>query len=629
MYEIEVEHIRLGSGALPSNISRCFVEQRTITHLGHTKWEEHCTECAWPQCYTTCDLYNYRNDGNCRRTIDGFSQVMDAPVLGGHVVRVRFKRWGNLTAHCHIELRPVADVMRSERYLNLLSNIAASFPNLGSVIGRPGLLSRALRRLKNRSVGAAPKQDEPVQEPNLFLMEVYNPSDRAVELSLDIAARGQGMQLMPFKRLLEIAPGFQRIQIPFNEIKVRLGDAREANFTINPNILNAEDEGLTLFFGVMTLVRDPSFQPMTRAEVKKIKIMVWDLDNTVWNGILVEDGPGNVTLKPGVRGVIEALDARGIVNSIASKNHEDAAMTELARFELRDYFVFPMVGWGPKSVAVRRIMQLFNVGEDTIGFIDDQPFEREEVRAGNPKVRVYAHDQASELLSREEFDVPLTDEARNRREFYQNQEVRQQVMEQSDDDYLEFLRQSQIRVNVERALGAQIDRIHELVQRTNQMNFSGNRYSKTDLLATLSSTDYECYLIDAEDIYGKYGYIGFAVVRPDEVPRVVDLAFSCRIQSKRVEHAVLSFLMSTYEARGALNFEICYHATEKNQPIAQVFPDLECIELSCNGNDFVYGRSLAGHLPDTSMVIVTFNDAASAFGDSLIRECLLPKEGST
>jgi FkbH-like protein len=304
-------------------------------------------------------------------------------------------------------------------------------------------------------------------------------------------------------------------------------------------------------------------------------------------------------------------------------------MAELKCFELRDYFVFPMVGWGPKSDAVRRITQLFNVGEDTIGFIDDQPFEREEVRAGNPKVRVYTHDQATELLSREEFDVPVTDEARNRREFYQNQEVRQQFMEQSSGDYLTFLRQSQIRVNIARAMAAQIDRIHELVQRTNQMNFSGNRYSKSDLLATLASTDRECYLIDAEDIYGKYGYIGFAVVQPGEVPRVVDLAFSCRVQSKRVEHAVLSFLMSTYAARGASDFEIFYHATEKNQPIAQVFPDLECVELSRSGSDFVYRRSVAGDLPDTSVVTVTFDDATNGVGRSSVESRVPPKVGST
>ena len=273
-----------------------------------------------------------------------------------------------------------------------------------------------------------------------------------------------------------------------------------------------------------------------------------------------------------------------------------------------------MIGWGPKSDAVRRIVRSFNVGEDTIAFIDDQPFEREEVRAGNPKVRVYSHDQATEILAREEFDVPVTDEARKRRSFYRTEEVRNLALEQSSGDYLAFLEQSQVRVRVALAGSDQIERIHELVQRTNQMNFSGNRYSKPDLQATLSRTDRECYLIDAQDNYGKYGYIGFAVVRPGEVPRVVDLAFSCRVQSKRVEHAVLVFLMARYAARGADQFEIFFHATEKNQPIAQVFPDLACAEVSRDGNNFVYGRSVAAELPDTSVVTVTFDDSVRDAG---------------
>lgn len=616
MYEIEAEHVRLAPGSLPPEIRKRFLETSAVTHLGHINWEEHCTECAWPQCYTTCDLYSRRNDGNCRRTVDGFSQVTDAPVYGGHVVRVRFKRWGNLTAHCQVALRPVASVANVERRLNLLSTVAASLPNLGSIIGRPGLPSRVLRRLKNHSVDAAPPAREPTLDPNLFLMEVYNPSERTVELSLDISARGQGVQLMPFRRRLEIEPGFQRVQIPFEAIKPRLGNAREANFHINPNILNAEDEGLTLYFGVMTLVRDPTYRPppSAGAGAKKVKIVVWDLDNTVWAGTLIEDGPGNVTLKPGVREVIEALDARGIVNSVASKNHEDAALAELERLGLRDYFVFPMISWGPKSDAVRRIVRSFNVGEDTIAFVDDQPFEREEVRVGNPKVRVYSHDLATDLLAREEFDVPVTDEARNRRSFYRTEEVRNLALEQSSGDYLAFLKQSQIRVRVALAGSDQIERIHELVQRTNQLNFSGNRYSKSDLHATLSRTDRECYLIDAQDNYGKYGYVGFAVVRPGEVPKVVDLAFSCRVQSKRVEHAVLVFLMATYAARGARQIEIFYHSTDRNQQIAQVFPDLECAEISRDGSNFVYGRSVAGELPDTSVVTVTFDGSGHGAG---------------
>jgi FkbH-like protein len=619
MYEVEVEHIRLAAGTLPPDVRSRFLEPRRITHLGHSAWEEHCTECAWPQCYTTCDLYNRRNDGNCRRTVDGFSPVVDAPMLGGHVVRVRFKRWGNLTANCHLALRPVTEVEKKERRLNTLGRIAASQPNLGRFIGRPGLPSRVVRRLKQRSVGAEPAANG-AHEPNCFVMEVYNPGQRVVELSLDISARGRGIQRIPFRRLLKIEPGFHRAIIPFEEIRPSLGDARETNLGVNPNILEAAEEGLTLFFGLMTFAYDLALTPAVpvatagaSAATKKVKVVIWDLDNTAWSGILIEDGPGRLSLRPGVRDAIVALDARGIVNSIASKNHEESALAELERLGLRDYFVFPAISWGPKSDAVRQITRSFNVGEDTVAFIDDQPFEREEVRSGNPMVRLYTHEDVTGLLAREEFDVPVTDEARSRRAFYQNEEVRQQALSASSRDYLAFLRQSNIRIEIARSSGAQIDRIHELVQRTNQMNFSGNRYSKADLLATLASHSHECFLVDAEDNYGKYGSIGFAVVRRGEVPRVIDLAFSCRIQSKRVEHAVLTSLMAHYAASGASELEVSYRATEKNQQVAQVFHDLGFLQATHNDNDSVYRRDTTFDEPPAQVVTVTFRgDVADA-----------------
>ena len=239
MFEVEVAHSRLKSGVLPPDVREQFLEPRSITHLGHVKWEEHCTECAWPKCYTTCDLYNPRNDGNCRRTIDGFSPLVDMPVFGGYVVRVKFKRWANLTGHCYLSLRPVDEVARTEGWLNTLSLMAARTPTLGTLIGRPGLPSRVMRRLKNRSVAATPRRDPATHEPNCFVMEVYNPVASTVALSLDIQGRGQGVQRVPFKRLLRINTGFQRVRIPFDEIRQHLAGVREAQFSINPNILHA------------------------------------------------------------------------------------------------------------------------------------------------------------------------------------------------------------------------------------------------------------------------------------------------------------------------------------------------------------------------------------------------------
>jgi len=613
MYEVEIEHSWLSAqDCLPPDVKAKFTEPRTLTHISAVQWEEHCTECSWPSCYTSCDLYNPRNDANCRRTLDGFSPVLDAPILGGHVVRVRFKRWGQLTARCRLPLMNVDKAVRDERWLNLLSSIATKTPRLGAIIGRPGLASRAVRKAKTAYIASGKNADGELP-PDYFLLEAYNPADRPVKLSLIVAGSSDLSKKMPFQRLLEIVPGFNRGTIPYQEISQLLGKTDHIDLSLNPNILDAKNEGLTLFFGLISFVRDLSWQKLEvatthqTAKTKKVKVVIWDLDNTVWDGTLVEDGPEGITLKPGIPELIQELDRRGIVNSIASKNDEVFALEQLERFGLRVYFVFPMISWGPKSEAVQQIQEAVNVGEDTLAFIDDQAFEREEVRARNPLVRVYSHEQCATLLESEEFDVPQTQEARNRRAFYKTEEVRRRVVSQYSGRYLEFLQKSHIVINITVPSEENFERIHEIVQRTNQMNFSGTKYSKEDLREALGDTSHECFLIDAADDYGQYGYIGFCVVRPDPVPHVLDLMFSCRIQSKRVEHAFLIFLMERYAAKGASRFAVRYRETNRNKPLAQVFTDLEFEIESRNNREINYVYDLTKKLPENSIISVKFD----------------------
>jgi FkbH-like protein len=612
MFEIEFADNVLDAKILPAEVREQFARPRQITHIGRITWEEHCTECSWPHCYSTCDLYNPRSDKNCRRSLEGFCPLIGLPVYGAAVVRMQFKRWVSLHGRCGLSLGPVEKVEREQARLHALSLAARRWQSLGGVLGKPALPSRVVHHLKRRGQSKALLSDAaPGAEPNCFVMEIYNPNKKPVSLSLDITPFGKKAETIHFKRLIQIESGFQRVAIPYCEIKQGLAEEKEAFINICPNLIDPEEEGLTLYFGLVNFARDPSLEPesVKSTPAKKVKVAVWDLDNTVWNGTLIEDGPGRVELRPGIRETVLELDRRGIVNSIASKNNEADALAELGRFGLREYFVFPAIGWGPKSDSIRQIKQAFNVGEDSIAFIDDQPFELEEVLARNPKVRVYRHNEVAGLLQREEFDVPVTVDAGKRRMFYKTEEVRQQALQESTVDYLEFLKQSGVRIVIEKAAASQVDRIHELVQRTNQMNFSGNRYSKSDLLAVLLDRQMECYFIDAQDRFGKYGYIGFAVVQPRAVPRVTDMAFSCRIQAKRVEHAVLIALSEKYEQDGASAIEVFYHATDRNAQVAQVFGDLGFTEASrYESNNFVYRLDLSRGRPEQNIVTVLWKD---------------------
>jgi HAD superfamily phosphatase (TIGR01681 family) len=117
------------------------------------------------------------------------------------------------------------------------------------------------------------------------------------------------------------------------------------------------------------------------------KVVVWDLDETLWTGTLAEVGAEGVTVRPEAEATVRALDARGVLQSVASKNDPAEALAALERFGLAEFFLHPQVGWGPKSGAVARIARALDLGLDSFVFLDDQPFERGEVTDAHPGVR--------------------------------------------------------------------------------------------------------------------------------------------------------------------------------------------------------------------------------------------------
>jgi FkbH-like protein len=115
--------------------------------------------------------------------------------------------------------------------------------------------------------------------------------------------------------------------------------------------------------------------------------------------------------------------------------------------------------------------------------------------------------------------------------------------------------------------------VYELAQRTNQMNFSGNRYQEAQLMNMLKSSDLETCVIQCKDRFGDYGIVGFAVI-DTRVPALIDLMFSCRIQAKRVEHAILTCLLQRFVRDVGKNFYANYRKTSKNAPSGKVFDEM-------------------------------------------------------
>ncbi len=278
---------------------------------------------------------------------------------------------------------------------------------------------------------------------------------------------------------------------------------------------------------------------------QKIKCVIWDLDNTVWNGVLIEDK--EVKLKQEAVSVIKELDKRGILQSISSKNNYDDAKAKLEEFGLWEYFIYPKINWNSKSEAVGEIAKNINIGIDTLAFVDDQPFEREEVAFGHSEVLCI---DAADISKIPEMDrmMPtfITSDSANRRKMYQTDIVRNGVEQEFTGTKEEFLKTLDMKFTLRKAQVSDIQRMEELTVRTHQLNSTGYVYSYDDLTRLMKSDDYELIVGGLDDKYGTYGMIGMALIKKSaEVWELELLLMSCRVVSKGVGNIFMNYIVNT------------------------------------------------------------------------------------
>jgi FkbH-like protein len=148
-----------------------------------------------------------------------------------------------------------------------------------------------------------------------------------------------------------------------------------------------------------------------------VKCVVWDLDNTLWDGVLLEDP--QVRPRPALAAAIRELDAEGVLHSIASRNDPERALAALHAMQLDELFLCPQIGWQPKSQAVRRVSEELGVAADSIAFVDDDPFERAEVETALPEIRCFEPYQLADPAVRGALrPAVVTSDARQRRSLY-------------------------------------------------------------------------------------------------------------------------------------------------------------------------------------------------------------------
>ncbi|NLR57667.1 HAD-IIIC family phosphatase [Chitinophaga polysaccharea] len=278
--------------------------------------------------------------------------------------------------------------------------------------------------------------------------------------------------------------------------------------------------------------------------MKDIKCVIWDLDNTIWEGTLLEDK--TVTLRDGIREVLEELDNRGILHSVASKNNYEEAVGKLEELGIAHYFLFPQVSWNAKSHAVSTIQEQLNLGADTFLFIDDQPFEREEVKNVHPKISCIDAAEFRLLLTDKRLQPKfITTDSRRRRFMYLEAAERNRQEEAFRGPKEQFLAQLNMELLISPATEEDLERAEELTLRTNQYNATGTIYSYEELNYFRISPDHDLLVCELTDKFGSYGKIGLALVeKQSSYWHLRMILISCRVISHGIGTVLLNYILN-------------------------------------------------------------------------------------
>ncbi|WP_371803638.1 HAD-IIIC family phosphatase [Candidatus Lokiarchaeum ossiferum] len=270
--------------------------------------------------------------------------------------------------------------------------------------------------------------------------------------------------------------------------------------------------------------------------MENIKLIIWDLDDTLWKGTLSE---GSIRITDKRIDLIKNLSKKGIMNAIASKNDFNNAKKELENIGIWKYFIFPHISWEPKGQMIKNIINNTQLRQTNVLFIDDNHLNREEVAFYNPNVNVVGPEFIQKIKSHPAF-IGKNDSELTRLKQYKILEKKNKAqMNYSDNE--EFLKQSKIKIMIQYDCLDNINRIHELINRTNQLNYTKNRITLEKLSVLLKDNSYINFIIKVTDKYGDYGIAGFVSLKKEE-NYLEHFIFSCRILNLGVENYIYKSL---------------------------------------------------------------------------------------
>ena len=316
------------------------------------------------------------------------------------------------------------------------------------------------------------------------------------------------------------------------------------------------------------------------------KCIVLDLDNTLWGGIIGEDGfdgihlgltpPGNVFHE--FQSHLKSLSDRGIILAINSKNNFNDAIRvirEHPHMVLKENdFACMIINWENKVDNMKAISNQLNIGLDSIVFFDDDPVNREFMRKNLPEVTTPELSSDSSELSKTLLDMndfstfKITDDDLQRSKTYSEQKKRIEL-EKSTTNLDDFLNSLDMKLTIKKATSFTIPRISQLTLKTNQFNLTTKRYQEKKIKELVENSHMLVECIQVEDKFGDNGITGVYIINKDN-PKEWELdtfLLSCRVMGREIEKGIMNYIINIAKKNNVEKIKAKYIPTEKNQPI--------------------------------------------------------------
>ena len=315
------------------------------------------------------------------------------------------------------------------------------------------------------------------------------------------------------------------------------------------------------------------------------KVIVCDCDNTIWGGVVGEDGVQNLQIGSGALGgifvefqhMLRTLSKNGIVLALCSKNNEEDVWEVFERhhgmvLQKNDIAAY-RINWKNKIENIKSIAEELNLGLDSFVFIDDSDFECQLVRDKLSNVTVIHMTKnpievINTITENGFFDrYSLTNEDALRTKMYISDSLRRKSTS-NVVDISSYIQSLEVNVQVSYCNNSEITRVSQLTQKTNQFNLTGKRYTEQNIKEMYQSSNFRIFTLDYDDKFGSLGLVGVAIVEIDRVcslPVIDTFLMSCRALGRNVEHVFLDMICQKIYDMGYLSIKGIHIPTKKNK----------------------------------------------------------------